>query len=308
MIEAGYYPKSRNIATQEANFSKFVLQHIPGQLSENLSSEIHETNRISDPYIFLINRDRGRLQTPDGQDIDGFMDKDTDLGRLETVAFEQIQRWTMTADGGYSVWLSPPYDDRHPVSKIVVSKIMELDSDQAVLFNRAILLDIDASELLGIANQLISHTWLSDPELLRSMPLFPSEEEFNKWLDGISDLSDQFGQVSDGIDLSRKIATYLKVSQISDRTNHQNYNQIYEEVQRENLMGKHLVSCPPSSSSRDSNNKTPFSIFSGESWDGKTYDKAGPCRLCGEDVPCGPCKVCKACTEADNAKRRLMAA
>jgi hypothetical protein len=58
----------------------------------------------------------------------------------------------------------------------------------------------------------------------------------------------------------------------------------------------------------------PFSVAdfgalnSTEEWDGKTYDKAGPCRLCGEDVPCGPCKVCKACTEADNAKRRLMAA
>jgi hypothetical protein len=305
MIEADYYSKSRDIAAQEANFSRFVLQHIPDQLSENLSSEIHETNRISDPYIFLINRDRARLQTPDGQDIDGFMDKDTDLGRLETVAFEQIQNWAMTADGGYSVWFSPPYDDRHPVSKIVVSKIMELDSDQAILFNRAILLDIDASGLLGIANQLISHTWLSDPELLRSVPLFPLEEEFNKWFDGISDLSDQFGQVSDGTDLSQKIATYLKVSQISDRTNHQNYNQIYEQAQRENLMGKHLGSCPPSSSNRDSNSKTPFSIFSGESWDGK-YEEEGPCRLCGRDVPCGPCKVCETCTEMDNAKRKLM--
>jgi hypothetical protein len=53
----------------------------------------------------------------------------------------------------------------------------------------------------------------------------------------------------------------------------------------------------------DALNKTLF----GESWDG-SYDEEGPCRLCGRDVPCGPCSVCEACTEADNAKRRLMAA
>ena len=293
-------------AGQEVDFSNFVLQHTPGQLSENLSSEIHETNRISDPYIFLINRARGKLQTPDGQDIDGFMDKNTYLGKLETMAFEQIQSWTMTTDGGYSVWFSPPYDDRHPVSKIVVSKIMELDSDQAILFNRAILLDMEALRLLGIANQLIPHTWLPDPELLRSIPFFPSEGEFDKWFGGMSYLSDQFKQINDGSDLSQKITTYLKVRQISDGINYQSYYRVYEEAQRENLMGRNAGSCPPSLANADSNGKTPFSIFSGESWDGN-YDEEGPCRLCGRDVPCGPCKVCEVCTEEDNAKRKLMA-
>lgn len=41
----------------------------------------------------------------------------------------------------------------------------------------------------------------------------------------------------------------------------------------------------------------------GESWDGE-YNEDGPCVACGADTKCGPCKVCKACTEADNAKRR----
>ena len=44
-------------------------------------------------------------------------------------------------------------------------------------------------------------------------------------------------------------------------------------------------------------------IFGDAEWDGETYDEAGPCRICGKDVACGPCKVCQVCTEADNAKQ-----
>ena len=302
-----YYPNSRNVGVQEVGFSHFVLQHTPGQLSENLSSEIHETNRISDPYIFLINKTRGKLQTSDGQDIDGFMNKSTYLGGLEFGAFEQIQSWALTADSGYTVWFSPPYEDKYPVSKIVVSKIIELNPDQAILFNRAILLDIDALRLLGVANQLIPATWLPDPESLRSIPLFPSEREFDEWFAKIAPVSDQFKQVIDGSDLSQKITTYQRVRQISDGVIYQDYDRMHKEAERENLMGGHSGSCPPITTGADASKNTPFSIFSGESWDGK-YDEEGPCRLCGRDVPCGPCKVCEVCTEADNAKRKLMVA
>lgn len=257
MIETEYhYQKS------EADFSHFVFQNTPTQFSENLSSEIHETNRISDPYIFLINRAGGKLQTPNGQDIEGFMETDTYLGELEKGAFEQIQNWSMNARNGCAVWFSPPYKDEYPVSKIVVSKIMGLDSDRAILFNRAIVLDIDALRLLGVANQLISSAWVPDPETLRGLPLFPSEEEFNEWFRTMSSLSEQFKQVSNGFDLSHKIATYQRVRQISDSAIYQDYHRIYKKAERENLMGQHIGSCPPSVSAGGRN--TPFSVFSGE--------------------------------------------
>lgn len=51
------------------------------------------------------------------------------------------------------------------------------------------------------------------------------------------------------------------------------------------------------------NNALGSLLNNGEEWDGKTYKEAGPCRLCGKDVVCGPCKVCQVCTEADNAKQ-----
>ncbi len=80
----------------------------------------------------------------------------------------------------------------------------------------------------------------------------------------------------------------------------------YKNVALENSGG----SCPilnrsgnAFESTYDALNKALF----GESWDGE-YNEDGPCVACGKDVPCGPCKVCEVCTEADNAKRRLMAA
>jgi len=77
----------------------------------------------------------------------------------------------------------------------------------------------------------------------------------------------------------------------------------YQNVELENPSG----SCPITNKSGnifESNyaalNKA---LFGDADWDGETYDEAGPCRLCGRDVPCGPCKVCEVCTEVDNAKR-----
>jgi hypothetical protein len=32
------------------------------------------------------------------------------------------------------------------------------------------------------------------------------------------------------------------------------------------------------------------------------FDQPGPCRICGEDVPCGPCKICAACDLAIREK------
>lgn len=31
------------------------------------------------------------------------------------------------------------------------------------------------------------------------------------------------------------------------------------------------------------------------------FDEAGPCRLCGKDVPCGPCKICETCNDEIDA-------
>jgi hypothetical protein len=277
MVEARYYESN----IREAEFSHFVLRNIPTQLTENISSEIHETNRISDPYIFLINRARGKLQTPNGQDIEAFMETETYLGGLEGVAFQQIQAWSMNERSGDSVWFSPPYGESRPVSKIVVSKIMELDSEHSILFNRAILLDIDALKLLRVANELSPSIKLLEPELLRSIPLFPSQEEFDEWFASMSGVNDQFNQISDGSDLLDKIRTYQRVRQISDNVDSEDYHLIYKQAEQENLVGQYLGSCPLIPTGKS----TPFSIFSEEqNTIGETKTLECKCPFCDQRV------------------------
>lgn len=35
------------------------------------------------------------------------------------------------------------------------------------------------------------------------------------------------------------------------------------------------------------------------------FDQSGPCRLCGEDVPCGPCQVCESCNDKIDQEESL---
>jgi hypothetical protein len=250
-----------SLRQHETEFADYVLRNTPSRFSEDLSSEIHETNRISDPYIFLINRPRGKLQTPDGQDLEGFMDKTGYLGRLESNAFDQIQSWSIKSNSGRVLWFSPPHRDRSPASKIIVSEIKELNAEFGMLINRAILLDISSLELLRFANQLSPSMAALDPESLRGTAIFPSQEEYDEWFQQIEHIDVQFRQVSSGSDISRKITTYQRVSEIDNSNIYHDYGRMYREAQGSNLIGQHIGSCPSIKKDQDSD-YSPFSIFS----------------------------------------------
>lgn len=79
------------------------------------------------------------------------------------------------------------------------------------------------------------------------------------------------------------------------------YGQIVEEVQ--NLPG--CAGGGSSSTSVTSIVERSAVKIDDENWDGETFDKPGPCRLCGMDVLCGPCKVCRTCNEEINEQDKL---
>ncbi len=79
----------------------------------------------------------------------------------------------------------------------------------------------------------------------------------------------------------------------------------YEEEEIDSFVG-HLGyhppdvkgSCPIVSSNINNKYNLLNKIIKNREFD---FDEAGPCRLCGKDVPCGPCKICETCNDEIDA-------
>ena len=229
-----------------ASYISSVLDSPSLQIVEDLASESHETRRFPDPYIFKI-EERG-LIIPSGMLVEDFMEKDSCLGRIEYKALQRIQDWANENESGVSIWFSPPYKKRYPVSKIIISEILKSSSGVKVLFNRAVVIDIDADCLLNLANQLSSDLQYSCSETLRGIPSFPDSQQFTEWFINLSSITSQINMINSGKDVLLKQETYATISEIRKTVSIAGedvyYAQLHEQVRKSGLIGKHLSSCP----------------------------------------------------------------
>jgi len=212
---------------------------------EFVASEIHETKRIPDSYVFL--EQDGKFYLPCGEKIEDCIEKESDLGRLEYQAFERIQDEFSKKDKVISLWFSPPHVLRgNCPSKIIISEKITLPNKQEVAFNRAIVLDIPSQDLLNLA-------WVVDPEIsssetLRVTPLFPDQAEFARFVSKLAEVSSQAEAITDNSDLQAKTDTYATLSDIKTSVHvygENTYGVLLGEAKSRQLIGEHEESCPP---------------------------------------------------------------
>ncbi|MBU1000636.1 hypothetical protein KKE78_04555 [Patescibacteria group bacterium] len=137
-----------------SSFINTWRQGEPLQVVQEIASLQLETNRIPDPYSFVVAAN-GELISPTARCRvkDVVEDKTGHLGQLEYQAVLAIERWAADSNEGSVVWVSPPYSGIYPTSKIVVSQIEYQDGAKR-LFNRAIILDFDEKGCLRFAQDL----------------------------------------------------------------------------------------------------------------------------------------------------------
>lgn len=152
------------------------------QVVEEISSLSLETKRIPDPYYFLISQN-GELVSPTAHcRIKDVIERNSVIGKLEYQAVEKIEDWAERNQAGTIAWVSPPEEDIYPTSKIIISEIKDKDG-QKILFNRAIILDIDKEQCTKFAKDLASFSTnrplLFSIDQIRSNPLILNTKGIN---------------------------------------------------------------------------------------------------------------------------------
>lgn len=233
------------LAEAEIIFARRALSNPQSQLKENLASDIHETNRVPDPYVF-VSRD-GKLYSPTGQRIEDIIDDKTPIGQAEKSAFQTIQSWMETNDQGTAIWFSPKCPPKYDESKIVISEISQVDKTR-ILFNRVVMLDnISQDGLLSLANNSCSDSTFHNPEELRSAPFFPTPQEFALWFDQLANITHQTEMITTGEDILIKTDTYAQVEDLWESLaiagRNQLYASYYQRATQRGLIGSFSGSC-----------------------------------------------------------------
>lgn len=222
-------------------FIQQTLTNPRGQLTEEVASSIHETNRVPDPYIYLVRNHR--LVTPTGLIIGNKVEKESYLGQIEYAAFKEIERWADINNSGTVIWFSPPYPGVCPVSKIIISEL-STDNNTKILFNRAVVLDINGQTLMELANKLSTEEGLiPDSETLRACPFFPTAEEFINWFELLKLYSKL---IENDEDIIFKFRTLQRLSEETFAIAGPNtlYADLYQKADESGLIGHLPGSCP----------------------------------------------------------------
>lgn len=157
---------------------------------------------------------------------------------------------------GMAIWFSPPGPYQN--LKIVSSEILHTLSGEKVLFNRAIVLDVDRKTSLEIANKYPGIK-IDDAEDLRRSPRFLSPQEAENWTVPIAQYTEQVKLVESGEDLLTKVDTLNNSRGIVTR----------EQARSAGLIGKSSDSC------------SIFGIFFANA------EKSFPCPRCHKAIPSG---------------------
>ncbi len=225
------------------------------QVIEEIASYSLETKRIPDPYYFIIGKDKKLISPQTGVFIEDSVEKDSVIGKKEFEAFEKIQRWATENESGIVIWISPPHSERSSDTKIIISEIAGEDKTK-LLFNRAVLLDIDTEHCLKIANTILDDDTgdvFSEEDL--TQPLFLSGDQKVEWalLIGLHpDAARAFYMIQKGDDLREKEMALKAAVPIYESflTREVGYDDhlVREEVERaigSGVFGMSSASCPP---------------------------------------------------------------
>lgn len=268
----------------EQEFIDKCLSSPPSEAVEDVSSEVHETNRIPDPRILIV--DGENILRLDRKRVDDSIEKTSYLGKLEYEAFVKIKEWSSKNENGVELWFSPSFDGVYPVEKIDIGEIRYASNGSKILLKKAILLDVGQSDFLKLANNFamsIGYDRFETSETLRARPIFCTRSEMKTLLLSLSGLTNQIEMISKGEDLYKKSENYQTLSHFHEEINispdyhyRSDYYYIRERAEQEKMLGEKSVSCPSVS--------TAFQSFSGD-YHGGVEDEYGSltftCPHCG---------------------------
>lgn len=231
--------------TPDNRIVETLLKKTPTEI-QSVASEVLETNRIPDPYIFLVNR-YGRLTLRDGTIVETNIDTTNQLGQIEMRAFEQIQTWAADRNRkDRALWFSSPYPGIYPNSKVIISEKLE---NEFGILNRAVVLDINEKRLIELANNNQTNTKFTNSIQLRSTPLFLNHQEFLHWFKELEKITDQTEYMKSGQDLIIKSNIVVQVEDIQSSievysSSDSKFNQIMQRAKENKMYGEYSPSCP----------------------------------------------------------------
>lgn len=255
------------------------------QIGEEVASLCMETKRIPDPYFYKINQN-GKLTSPvTGRLVEDVVLRDSEVGELEFQALKRIQEWDKDRESGVIAWVSAPKRGVYDVSKIIVSEIREQDGEQ-ILFNRAIVLDIDEAHCLEFAKSLsrysLNKPYFSSNDEVRAIPLELSAN--CHWTYILEELLPYISleQVRNGEDLIIKDQTVNQAldiyRQVVSNSGKVDVDSFVKLAGRSGMVGSKGSSCPP---------KTAFGLFADNAEKvGEKCEKVR-CRRCGWEPTSG---------------------
>lgn len=234
------------------------------QTIEETASCSAESKRLPDPYYFLITTS-GELLSPTAYcKVKGAVDRSTYIGELEFQALEKIEDWLKDGGGGAIAWVSPPEEGVYLTSKVIVSQVEERDGAK-VLFNRAIVLDIDEQRCAKLARDLTNlsanHPLLSSINEIRSNPLILNTPGLG-WTYVLEELLPDLNLevIRTGEDKRRKAEAVHQAQRIYQEMLLKNGRVDTEDLvavaSQTGMMGGYALSCPLVSS-----RKTAFAMF-----------------------------------------------
>lgn len=286
------------------------------QVQQELASYSLETKHLPDPYHFIISP-VGELISPlNGRLVKEIIKADTQLGKAELEAFLGIEQIVQSiiqredqdpddvdeAQRGAIVWLSPPYPGVYPDLKAVVSEIIG-KGNQRVLFNRAMLLNLDETRTWDFARGLSRYSnqpiLTANLEGLRRCPIHLDRLRIHwSYLFGELVENEQFQMIQEGVDLLAKRLALTQAEVIVPKL----LRGEIIGVANSGYFGQYDGSCPVAVE-----NQTAFAYvydnalpLSEKKW---RCDQDGDCISCGKkETKVGPCKWCQSCQDTDDRK------
>ncbi len=239
-------------------------------VSEMLASYSLETKRVPDPYNFLISSE-GKLISPiNGQAITEVVNTDSYLGQAELLALKRVEGLVKEEQDGIIVWISPHYRGVYNDVKVIVSEIIGQGKNR-VLFNRAIILDINEADGLEFARGLSRYSKdkveFSDLEQVRVTPLHIASLNLH-WSYLLEELTetDQFRMIRGGSDIKAKEQALTQAEILIPKLLKG------QDITSTGLVGESRGSCPVFKSS-----KTAFMYV----FDGELGCREIECKKCG---------------------------
>lgn len=241
------------------------------QNSENMASRSHETNRIPDPYVFVVKDEKIRSPSNNLPIENQILRRDT-LEELEFQAFLKIQDWANSNNEGMILWFSPPSEYGYSALKVVSTKILNL-LGQKILFNRAIVIDgVNEEESINFANSLSPEKFY-DTETLRYTPIPLDKNSEEKWLDTLSKYTPQVELIRTSQDVEIKTNTLL----VTEKIVYSSPIEAEKQAREQNLIGDKKDSC------QRNNSGSAFNVMS----NGVDSDKFFECPKCHGLIPSG---------------------